>query len=145
TIVDYLLMVEAVSFTYPGETTPIFQDVNFTINRGERIALIGENGVGKTTLLKLIMKEELNEIKLGTNVQVGYYAQEQEKITDANTILDEVWDDFTAKTEQSIPTVLANHLFSADEVLQHINQLSRCEKPCRALGRLMEREATFLT
>src|SRR5699024_7559307 len=139
-----VLMVEDLSFTYPGETTPIFQNVTFTINRGERIALIGENGVGKTTLLKLIMKEELNEIKLGTNVQVGYYAQEQEKLTDANTILDEVWDDFPNKTEQSIRTVLGNFLFSGDDVLKYIHQLSGGEKARVALAKLMLQRANFL-
>src|SRR5699024_1201489 len=98
----------------------------------------------KTTLLELIMKEELNEIKLGTNVQVGYYAQEQEKLTDANTILDEVWDDFPEKTEQSIRTVLGNFLFSGDDVLKHIHQLSGGEKARVALAKLMLQEANFL-
>lgn len=139
-----VLMVEGLAFTYPGEAAPIFQDVTFMINRGERIALIGENGVGKTTLLKLIVNEQLDEITLGTNVQIGYYAQEQEKLTDANTVLDEVWDDFPDKTEQSIRTVLGNFLFTGDDVLKHIHQLSGGEKARVALAKLMLQEANFL-
>lgn len=139
-----VLHVEDLTFTYPGESKAVFKGVNFTINRGERVALIGENGVGKTTLLKLIVDQALDGISLGSNVQVGYYAQEQEKLTEANTILAEVWDDFPDKTEQSIRTVLGNFLFSGDDVLKHIHQLSGGEKARVALTKLMLQKANFL-
>src|SRR5699024_5174591 len=113
-----------VHFTYSGETEPVFEDVTFHIHRGERVALIGDNGVGKTTLLKLIVDKELEAIQLGSNVQIGYYAQEQEKLTDTNTVLDELWDDFPHKTEQEVRTVLGNFLFSGDDVLKYIHTLS---------------------
>ncbi len=138
-----VLKVENFSYTHKGEKQPLFTNISFTIHRGERIALIGENGVGKTTLLRSIM-EEHPEIKLGTNVQIGYYAQEQETLTPANTVLREVWDDFPDKTEQEIRTVLGNFLFSGEEAEKHIYMLSGGEKARVALAKLMLKRANFL-
>lgn len=139
-----VLHVEDFSFTHEGETLPLFSNVNFTIHRGERIALIGENGIGKTTLLREVINDMSDNIKLGTNVQIGYYAQEQEKLTPANSILTEVWDDFPTETEQKIRTVLGNFLFSGDDVLKFIHTLSGGEKARVALAKLMLQRANFL-
>src|SRR5690625_2603172 len=138
-----VLIIEDFSFTHEGETKPLFTDVSFTINRGERIALIGENGVGKTTLLKLILSDYKN-IRLGTNVQIGYYAQEQETLKPSNTILEEVWDDFPNKPEQEIRTILGNFLFSGEEVEKFIHMLSGGEKARVSLAKLMLQQANFL-
>lgn len=139
-----VIEVDDFSFTYEGENEALFSGVTFTIHRGERIALIGENGIGKTTLLKEIISNHSESIKLGTNVQIGYYAQEQEKLIATNTILNEVWDSFPNKTEQEIRTVLGNFLFSGDDVLKFIHTLSGGEKARVALAKLMLKQANFL-
>lgn len=139
-----VLIVDDFSYMYRGENEPLFKNVSFKLHRGERIALIGENGVGKTTLLKAIMQEYQENITLGTNVQIGYYAQEQENLTPKNTVLAEVWDEFPNKTEQEIRTVLGNFLFSGEEVEKHIHMLSGGEKARVSLAKLMLRRANFL-
>ena len=140
-----VIHVNDFSYTYSGEDTPLFQNVSFTLHRGERVALIGENGVGKTTLLKAIVESENHEqISLGTNVEIGYYAQEQEDLNESNTVLAEVWDAFPHKTEQEIRTVLGSFLFSGDDVLKHIYTLSGGEKARVALAKLMLKKANFL-
>lgn len=138
-----VLKVENFSYTHRNEEEPLFKDVTFSIYRGERVALIGDNGVGKTTLLKAIQSEH-DEIQLGTNVEIGYYAQEQDTLDDQNTILDEVWDAFPNKTEHEIRTVLGNFLFSGDDVLKQIHTLSGGEKARVALAKLMLKRANFL-
>ena len=138
-----VIVVEDYTFTHAGEKQPLFSHVDLTIHRGERIALIGENGIGKTTLLKALLHEQ-DKIKYGSNVQIGYYAQEQEKLSPANTILDEVWDDFPNKPEQEIRTVLGNFLFSGEDVLKHIHTLSGGEKARVSLAKLMLQQANFL-
>src|SRR5690625_2524193 len=138
-----VLQVNELSFTYEGEDKPVFKNVSFTIHRGERVALIGENGVGKTTLLRAILKNQAGII-LGTNVQIGYYSQEQETLKSNKTVLAEVWDDFPNKTEQEIRTVLGNFLFSGDEVDKFVYMLSGGEKARVALAKLMLQRANFL-
>lgn len=138
-----VLATENYSFQYNDMEEPLFANVTFSIQRGERIALIGENGVGKTTLLKEIMHDKVNFIH-GTNVQIGYYSQEQEDLQEENTILEEVWGAFPQKTELEIRTVLGNFLFSGDDVLKQIYLLSGGEKARVALAKLMLKQANFL-
>lgn len=138
-----VLHIEDFSYTHEGETTPLFTNLNAMVYRGQRIALIGENGVGKTTLLRSILNETAS-IKLGANVEIGYYAQEQEKLNPKNTILEEVWSTFPDKNEQKIRTTLGNFLFTGEEVLKTIDTLSGGEKARTALAKLMLQEANFL-
>src|SRR5699024_5161838 len=138
-----VLQINDFSYTHEGETEPLFSQINAAIYRGQRIALIGENGIGKTTLLRAILQEEPS-INLGANVEVGYYAQEQEKLNPKNTILEEVWSTFPNKDEQTIRTTLGNFLFTGEEVLKTINMLSGGEKARTALAKLMLQEANFL-
>lgn len=138
-----VLSVENFSFAYEGMEEALFTNVTFSIQRGERIALIGENGVGKTTLLKEIVQNKDDFIH-GTNVQIGYYSQEQEDLDETNTILEEVWNAFPDKTELEIRTVLGNFLFSGEDVLKHIHLLSGGEKARVSLAKLMLQKANFL-
>lgn len=138
-----VLATEDFSFRHDGMDEALFSNVTFSIQRGERIALIGENGVGKTTLLKALIDDTEN-FTHGTNVQIGYYSQEQEDLTEVNTILEEVWGTFPDKTELEIRTVLGNFLFSGDDVLKQIHLLSGGEKARVSLAKLMLQQANFL-
>lgn len=138
-----VLATENYSFKYAGMAEPLFSNVTFSIQRGERVALIGENGIGKTTLLKEIV-EDTESFVHGTNVQIGYYSQEQEDLNEANTILEEVWGTFPNKTELEVRTVLGNFLFTGDDVLKQIHLLSGGEKARVSLAKLMLQQANFL-
>src|SRR5699024_435721 len=87
-----VIHVDNLSYTHPGNNDPLFEDVSFHIYKGERVALIGDNGVGKTTLLRAILEKQ-TDITLGTNVTIGYYDQEQGNLNDENTVLEELWQD----------------------------------------------------
>ena len=111
----------------------LFDNLSLDLKRGEKVALIGENGRGKTTLFKIIMdKIECDKgVKvLGTNVNVGYYDQEQSTLNLDKTIIDEVWDEFPNMTTSKLRSVLASFLFTGDDVFKVINTLSGGEK-CR--------------
>lgn len=129
-----------------GEKT-LFNNVNLDVKRGEKLALIGENGRGKTTLFKIIMDEETptSGVKvLGKNVYVGYYDQEQSNLNESKTIIDEVWDEFPTLTTTQIRNALASFLFTSDDVFKKINLLSGGEK-CRInLLKLMLSKSNFL-
>ncbi|WP_252214149.1 ribosomal protection-like ABC-F family protein [Clostridium sp. VAP41] len=126
-----VLHIENLSKSY-GEKK-LFSNLSVDLKRGEKIALIGENGRGKTTLFNIIMDKVKSDggIKvLGTNVNVGYYDQEQSNLNLDKTIIDEVWDDFPELTTTQIRNVLASFLFTGDDVFKKIDKLSGGEK-CR--------------
>lgn len=126
-----VLHIEDMNKSY-GEKT-LFTNLNIDVKRGEKVALIGENGRGKTTLFKIIMdKVEADKgVKvLGTNVNVGYYDQEQSDLNLDKTIIDEVWDEFPNLTTSKLRSYLASFLFTGDDVFKVINTLSGGEK-CR--------------
>ena len=111
----------------------LFKNIGFDLKRGEKIALIGENGRGKTTLFKIILnkiKADSGSISLGKNVFLGYYDQEQSNLDLNKTIIDEVWDDFPKLTTTQIRNALASFLFTGDDVFKEISLLSGGEK-CR--------------
>jgi ATP-binding cassette subfamily F protein 3 len=140
-----VLHAEKLSKSY-GEKL-LFNNLDLDIKRGEKTALIGENGRGKTTLFKIIMdKVEKNTgIKvLGKNVFIGYYDQEQSDLNLEKTVLDEVWDDFPAMTTTQLRSALAAFLFIGDDVFKQISTLSGGEK-CRInLLKLMLSKSNFL-
>lgn len=142
-----VLKIRNLRFRYDGETEDIFTNINLDANRGERIAIVGPNGVGKTTLLKTIIgkqKPTNGEIQLGTNVQIGYYDQEQADLTSTKTVLAELWDDYPQENERDIRTVLGNFLFSGDDVLKPVGALSGGERARLALAKLMMQKANLL-
>lgn len=142
-----VLKLDKLSFRYPNEEENLFQNVHLQINRGESVALVGPNGVGKTTLLKIVLgklKAIQGTVQLGTNVQIGYYDQEQANLNSSKTVLMELWDDYPTTNEKDIRTVLGNFLFSGEDVLKPVNALSGGEKARLALAKLMMQQANFL-
>ncbi|AJA48931.1 putative drug resistance ABC transporter, ATP-binding protein [Clostridium pasteurianum DSM 525 = ATCC 6013] len=125
----------------------LFKSLNLDIKRGEKTALIGENGRGKTTLFNILMdniKSDTGIKVLGKNVFIGYYDQEQSDLNDEKTILDEVWDDFPNMTTTELRNALAAFLFTGDDVFKKIHNLSGGEK-CRInLLKLMLSKSNFL-
>lgn len=111
----------------------LFSNVSLDIKRGDKIALIGENGIGKTTLFKILMDKETSSSgfkTLGKNVFIGYYDQEQRDLNPDKTIIDEVWDDFPDLTNTEIRNALASFLFLGEDVFKEVRLLSGGEK-CR--------------
>ena len=140
-----VLHIENLSKSF--EDKNLFNNISFDLKRGEKIALIGDNGRGKTTLLNIIMgklKADSGKAILGTNVNVGYYDQEQSDLDQNKTILDEVWDAFPDLTTTKIRTALGSFLFTGDDVFKEIKNLSGGEK-CRInILKLMLSQSNFL-
>jgi len=140
-----VLHIEDLSKAY-GERV-LFSGLDMDIKKGEKIALIGENGIGKTTLLKIIMGRTPSSSGisvLGKNVFIGYYDQEQSDLDPDKSILDEVWDDFPDMTTTQIRSALAAFLFTGDDVFKKIHLLSGGER-CRInLLKLMLSKSNFL-
>lgn len=125
----------------------LFSSFDLHVRAGDRIALIGPNGVGKSTLIKLIAGEETpdaGEIRFGANVDVGYYDQHQSKLDPQKTVLDEVWDRFPRMEQADVRGALGLFLFTGDDVFQPIHTLSGGEKGRVALTALMLRKDNLL-
>ncbi|MDK0570115.1 ABC-F family ATP-binding cassette domain-containing protein [Clostridium perfringens] len=125
----------------------LFENVNLDLKRGEKVALIGENGRGKTTLFKIIMgmlKQDSGSVSLGKNIFTGYYDQEQSNLNLDKTIIDEVWDDFPNLTTTEVRNYLASFLFTGDDVFKEISLLSGGEKCKINLLKLMLSKANLL-
>lgn len=140
-----VLHIENLSKSY--EENLLFENLDMDIKKHEKIAIIGENGIGKTTLFKILMdktKSDEGFTHLGKNVFIGYYDQEQSDLNFEKSVLDEVWDDFPELTTTQIRNKLAAFLFSGDDVFKKISSLSGGEK-CRInLLKLMLSKANFL-
>ncbi|HIQ72952.1 MAG TPA: ABC-F family ATP-binding cassette domain-containing protein [Candidatus Cottocaccamicrobium excrementipullorum] len=125
----------------------LFQHVNIEIKRGERVAIIGSNGTGKSTLLKIIMDmlpADTGEIRPGARVCVGYYDQEQQVLHPEKTIFDEIQDEYPEMDNTKVRSVLAAFLFTGDDVFKRISDLSGGERGRVSLAKLMLSEANFL-
>lgn len=140
-----VLLVDNMSKSFGDKT--LFNNLSFSLRREDKVALIGDNGRGKTTLFKILMdliKPDSGHKIIGKNVQLGYYDQEQSNLNLEKTILEEVWDDFPELTMTEVRSALAFFLFMGDDVFKVISNLSGGEK-CRInLLKLMLTKANFL-
>ena len=140
-----VLQIRDVSMGY-GERI-LFKDLNLDIYRGEKVALIGANGIGKSTLFNIIMKEIIplsGEIKFGTNVNVSYFHQEQKTLNLDNTIIDEIWEDNKQLTHTTLRSMLGGFLFEGEEVFKKISTLSGGERARVAILKLILSNANLL-
>ena len=139
------LEVKNLRKTYEGRT--VFRDIGFKLRSGDRVALIGPNGVGKSTLFKILMNRETPDagaVRFGTNVDIGYYDQHQQQLNPENTVLDEVWNSFPSMEQSKIRGALGLFLFSGDDVFAKIASLSGGERGRVALTKLMLRKDNLL-
>ncbi len=140
-----VLTVENLAKSYGDRT--LFSNVSFEIKRGEHIALIGQNGTGKTNILKIInglIDADNGDVKLGTNVTIGYFDQQSRVLDENKTVFDEISDTYPKLTQTEIRNVLAAFLFTGDEVFQPICSLSGGERGRVVLAKLMLSGANFL-
>ncbi|SFQ72597.1 ATP-binding cassette, subfamily F, member 3 [Psychrobacillus psychrotolerans] len=140
-----VLRLEEIAVGYPNNT--VSSNISFSVYKQDRIALVGPNGVGKSTLLKTIMKQleaAGGKIQYGTNVQFGYYDQEQAALTGNKTALLELWDEWPLMNERDIRNVLGRFLFTGDDVQKTVSTLSGGEKARLALAKLMLLKANTL-
>lgn len=140
-------VLTTVGLTKSFDDRTLFKDISFMVKKGDKIALIGDNGRGKTTLFNIIRQRitpDEGYTVLGRNVSLGYYDQEQANLDPDKTVMDEVWDDFPELTTTELRTALGTYLFRGDDVFKEIRLLSGGEK-CRInLLKLMLREDNFL-
>ena len=140
-----VLTVEELSKSFPEQI--LFTDISFQIKRGERVALIGNNGTGKTTMLKILndlIPADSGTFTLGSKVQIGYYDQEHHVLHPEKTIFEEISDTYPTLTETEIRNMLAAFLFTNDDVFKLISSLSGGERGRVSLAKLMLSEANFL-
>ncbi|CUP50774.1 Uncharacterized ABC transporter ATP-binding protein YheS [Turicibacter sanguinis] len=140
-----VLKVEDLTVGYPDQI--ISDHLDFQINRLDRVALIGPNGIGKSTILKTVagdLPKLGGEVYYGKSLDMGYFDQEQANLTSNNTVLNEVWNYFPTRLEKDIRTLLGNFLFTGDDVFKTINQLSGGEKVRLTLCKLMLQKNNFL-
>ena len=140
-----VLHAEDLSKSYGGQK--IFQNVSFDIKRSDKVAIIGPNGVGKSTLFRMLLKEVSSDsglIRFGTNVFVGYYDQEQAKLDETKTIFEEISDAYPTLTQGQIRNMLAAFVFTGDDVFKPISALSGGEKGRVSLAKIMLSKANTL-
>lgn len=140
-----VLKVEGLKKSFDNST--LFEGVNFDIKRGEKVAIIGANGVGKSTLFKILLgkvKQYEGEIRIGTNVHIGYYDQEQQELDETKTIFQEIADTYPTMDNGRIRNVLAAFVFTGDDIYKTISALSGGEKGRISLAKIMLSNANVL-
>ncbi len=140
-----VLHIEGLSKSFGSQT--LFTDMEMDIKRGEHVAIIGDNGTGKTTILKIIndlVPADKGQILLGTNVHIGYYDQEHHVLHMDKTLFDEISDAYPYLSNTEIRNTLAAFLFTGDDVFKRIDNLSGGERGRMSLAKLMLSESNFL-
>ncbi len=140
-----VLAVRGLTKSFDGQT--LFSGVDFDIRRGERVAIIGNNGTGKTTILKILnglLPQDSGEFRLGSKVHIGYYDQEHQVLHMDKTLFQELQDTYPAMNNTQIRNALAAFLFTGDDVFKLIRDLSGGERGRVSLAKLMLSEANFL-
>ncbi len=140
-----VLMIEGISKSLGGRV--LLHDFSLHLRQGDRVALIGPNGVGKTTLMNIItgkLKPDTGIVRFGSNVDLGYYDQHQSSLTGEKTVMQEVWDEFPRMEPDQVRNTLALFLLTGDDVFQPIKTLSGGEKGRVALSKLMLRKDNLL-
>lgn len=133
-----VLMISNLSKAFGSNA--LFHDVNLTIHRGEHVAIIGDNGTGKTTLLKIIrglLDADSGSIREGSRVSIGYYDQEQQNFNPEKTVFDELHDDYPLLDNTKIRSTLAAFLFTGDQVFKQVKELSGGERGRLSLAKLI--------
>ncbi|MEK4026507.1 ABC-F family ATP-binding cassette domain-containing protein [Sporosarcina sp. FSL W7-1283] len=140
-----VLSLDDVKIGYGSQ--PVSEHISVRVYKGDRVAFVGPNGVGKSTLLKTIVKRnELldGDIRYGTNVQFGYYDQNQATLIGSGTVLQEIWDDWPMMNEKDIRSLLGRFLFTGDDIEKHVTSLSGGEKARLSLAQLMLEKSNTL-
>jgi ATP-binding cassette subfamily F protein 3 len=140
-----ILKAEDLAMAFDGK--PLFENVSFSLEKGDRVGIIGPNGIGKTTLFRILlgqMQPVFGELNYGTGVDIGHYDQEQSSLNPDNTVIEELWNAFPLLTETQVRNTLALFLFRGDDVYKNIRQLSGGERGRVMLAKLMLAGNNFL-
>ncbi len=140
-----VLILKDLAVGYPDKT--ILKDISFQINKGDRVAIIGQNGIGKSTLLKTVMKQlpvKSGAIKYGASLDIGYYDQELQGLDYSKTVIDTIWDRHKDMNEKDIRSILASFLFTAKDIDKQVSQLSGGQRARLTLTVLSMEHNNFL-
>lgn len=140
-----VLILKDLAVGYPDKT--MLKDISFQINKGDRVAIIGQNGIGKSTLLKTVMKQlpvKSGAIKYGARLDIGYYDQELQGIDYSKTVIDTIWDRHKDMNEKDIRSILASFLFTAKDIDKQVSQLSGGQRARLTLTVLSMEHNNFL-
>lgn len=140
-----VLILKDLAVGYPDKT--MLKDISFQINKGDRVAIIGQNGIGKSTLLKTVMKQlpvKSGTIKYGASLGIGYYDQELQGLDYSKTVIDTIWDRHKDMNEKDIRSILASFLFTAKDIDKQVSQLSGGQRARLTLTVLSMEHNNFL-